>query len=63
MEAVQIFLQKHGRLFAFVRRATFSDGSFRAIAEFCDNSVILPLLRNYDTAITIEVSRSLLHVL
>jgi hypothetical protein len=31
-------IQKYGRLFAFVRLSTFPDGSFRAVAEFCNAS-------------------------
>ncbi|PHH58756.1 hypothetical protein CDD81_4667 [Ophiocordyceps australis] len=38
MEAVQRLLQCNGRLFAFVRRSTFPNGSFKAMAEFCDAS-------------------------
>ncbi|KAI9147902.1 Meiosis protein MEI2 [Paramyrothecium foliicola] len=54
VEVVKAFLQKHGDLFAFVKHASFPDGSFRAIAEFCDTSVVVHVLRACSTFINIE---------
>lgn len=41
INAVKIKIQMYGRLFAFVRLSTFADGSFRAVAEFCNASAAL----------------------
>lgn len=44
LDAVEIIkdsIQKYGRLFAFVRLSTFPDGSFRAVAEFCNTTSAL----------------------
>ncbi|CAM1510293.1 Fc.00g006280.m01.CDS01 [Cosmosporella sp. VM-42] len=38
MEISQRFLQTYGQLFAFVRQTTYMDGSFRAVAQFCNPS-------------------------
>ena len=36
VEIIKNSIQKYGRLFAFVRLSTFPDGSFRAVAEYCN---------------------------
>lgn len=62
MEIVRVFLESHGRLFAFIRRSTFADGSFRAVAEFCHASAALPALAhcNNGLAIAVGLQRSLI---
>lgn len=57
MEMVQGLLQAHGALFAFFREQTFMDGSFRAIAEFCNPSAALIAMASCN-GLTIEVSFS-----
>lgn len=57
------FLQSHGRLFAFVRLSTFPNGSFRAVAEFCDTTIAFPVIQACGGGISTEVCYShLLHV-
>ncbi|KAL7940903.1 RNA recognition motif 2 domain-containing protein [Trichoderma barbatum] len=45
MGVAHLFLQSHGRLFAFVRQSTFPNGSFRAVAEFCDTTAAFPVIQ------------------
>lgn len=54
-DIVQRLLQVHGRLFAFIRRSTFPNGSFRAVAEFCDASAVVPALSSCNNRYTPEV--------
>ncbi|KAK5988744.1 Meiosis protein mei2 [Cladobotryum mycophilum] len=54
MEAVRRFLQSHGRLFALVKRATFQNGSFRAVAEFCDITAATPAIESCNRGLTTE---------
>ncbi|OTA05418.1 hypothetical protein A9Z42_0060810 [Trichoderma parareesei] len=48
------FLQSHGRLFAFVRLSTFPNGSFRAVAEFCDTTAAFPVIQACSGGISTE---------
>ncbi|KAL7918507.1 RNA recognition motif 2 domain-containing protein [Trichoderma austrokoningii] len=48
------FLQSHGRLFAFVRMATFPNGSLRAVAEFCDTTTAFPVIQACSGGISTE---------
>ncbi|KAL6862138.1 RNA recognition motif 2 domain-containing protein [Trichoderma novae-zelandiae] len=48
------FLQSHGRLFAFVRLSTFPNGSFRAVAEFCDTTAAFPVIQACGGGISTE---------
>ncbi|KAM6486291.1 RNA recognition motif 2-domain-containing protein [Trichoderma sp. SZMC 28011] len=48
------FLQSHGRLFAFVKQATFPNGSFRAVAEFCDTTAAFPVIQACSGGISTE---------
>ncbi|KAL9473718.1 hypothetical protein ACSS6W_008098 [Trichoderma asperelloides] len=48
------FLQSHGRLFAFVRLSTFPNGSFRAVAEFCDTTTAFPVIQACSGGISTE---------
>ncbi|KAL7929466.1 RNA recognition motif 2 domain-containing protein [Trichoderma chlorosporum] len=48
------FLQSHGRLFAFVRQSTFPNGSFRAVAEFCDTTAAFPVIQACSGGISTE---------
>ena len=52
------FLQSHGRLFAFVKQATFPNGSFRAVAEFCDTTAAFPVIQACSGGISTEVCHS-----
>lgn len=52
------FLQSHGRLFAFVRLSTFPNGSFRAVAEFCDTTAAFPVIQTCSSGISTEVCHS-----
>ncbi|KAL7787019.1 hypothetical protein V8C37DRAFT_412260 [Trichoderma ceciliae] len=54
MGAVHRFLQSHGRLFAFVRLSTFPNGSFRAVAEFCDTTAAFPVIQACSGGISTE---------
>ncbi|KAF7561896.1 hypothetical protein G7046_g2245 [Stylonectria norvegica] len=38
LEIAQSYLAKYGQLFSFVRQIGYADGSFRAIAQFCNPS-------------------------
>lgn len=52
------FLQSHGRLFAFVRLSAFPNGSFRAVAEFCDTTTAFPVIQACSGGISTEVCQS-----
>ncbi|RFU74171.1 meiosis mei2 [Trichoderma arundinaceum] len=54
MGAAHRFLQSHGRLFAFVRLSTFPNGSFRAVAEFCDTTAAFPVIQACSGGISTE---------
>ncbi|KAH6604093.1 meiosis mei2 [Trichoderma cornu-damae] len=54
MAATHRFLQSHGRLFAFVRLTTFPNGSFRAVAEFCDTTAAFPVIQACSSGISTE---------
>lgn len=58
IEIVQGLLQLHGRLFAFFRRSAFPDGSFKAVAEFCDVSAVVRAVSSFNNFVTSEASRS-----
>ncbi|KJZ75986.1 hypothetical protein HIM_04442 [Hirsutella minnesotensis 3608] len=51
---VQSLLQSGGCLFAFVRQSTLPNGSFRAIAEFCDVSVVASFVHYLHNIVTPE---------
>lgn len=55
-DVVQRLLQSHGRLFAFIKRSTFPNGSFTAVAEFCDISAVVPAVSSCNDRYTAEVS-------
>ncbi|ODA80537.1 hypothetical protein RJ55_03496 [Drechmeria coniospora] len=54
MQTVQRLLASYGRLFAFIKRSTFPNGSFRAIVEFCDVSCIILAVSNCNNLFTPE---------
>ncbi|XP_044718024.1 RNA recognition motif domain-containing protein [Hirsutella rhossiliensis] len=54
MDMVQGLLQSHGRLFAFVRRSAFPNGSFKAVAEFCDVSAVVRAVSSFNNFVTPE---------
>ncbi|RDA90348.1 hypothetical protein CP533_4465 [Ophiocordyceps camponoti-saundersi (nom. inval.)] len=54
MDIARGFLQAHGQLFAFVGRSIFPNGSFRAIAEFCDVSAAVVAASNLCNIVTNE---------
>lgn len=56
MEIARCVLQACGHLFAFVKQASFSDGSFRAIIEYCNPDSALKALKNCD-GLSVEASR------
>jgi hypothetical protein len=64
MDSIQVmgvahrFLQSHGRLFAFVRLSTFPNGSFKAVAEFCDTTAAFPVIQACSGGISTEVCQS-----
>lgn len=60
MRVAHRFLQSHGRLFAFFRLSSFPNGSFRAVAEFCDTTTAFPVIQACSGGISIEVCQSLL---
>ncbi|KAJ6439979.1 meiosis protein MEI2 [Purpureocillium lavendulum] len=53
-DVVQQLLQSHGQLFAFVKRTVFPNGSFTAVAEFCDVSAVVPTVSNCNNRYTAE---------
>ncbi|OAQ80429.1 meiosis protein MEI2 [Purpureocillium lilacinum] len=53
-DVVQRLLQSHGRLFAFIKRSTFPNGSFTAVAEFCDISAVVPAVSSCNDRYTAE---------
>ncbi|KAK1240335.1 hypothetical protein MKX08_007777 [Trichoderma sp. CBMAI-0020] len=54
MRVAHRFLQSHGRLFAFIRLSSFPNGSFRAVAEFCDTTTAFPVIQACSGGISIE---------
>lgn len=60
MRVAHRFLQSHGRLFALFRLSSFPNGSFRAVAEFCDTTTAFPVIQACSAGISIEVCQSLL---
>ncbi|RDA85497.1 hypothetical protein CP532_5073 [Ophiocordyceps camponoti-leonardi (nom. inval.)] len=54
MDIARGFLQAHGQLFAFVGLSIFPNGSFRAIAEFCDVSTAVIAASNLGNIVTSE---------
>ncbi|RCI10754.1 hypothetical protein L249_5365 [Ophiocordyceps polyrhachis-furcata BCC 54312] len=54
MDIARGFLQAHGQLFAFVGRSIFPNGSFRAVAEFCDVSTAVIAASNLGNIVTNE---------
>lgn len=55
-DTVKNLLHPHGQLFAFTRLSTFSDGSFRAIVEFCNTSAALAAITSCTNNPIIDVS-------
>ncbi|KAG5930691.1 hypothetical protein E4U42_000031 [Claviceps africana] len=54
LDITQSFLQSYGRLFAFVKASCTPTGSLRAIAEFCDISHALKLIKIFTQVTTPE---------
>lgn len=54
-EVVKNNMQKHGQLFAFVCASTFPDGSFRAVAEFCNASAAFAAVTTVTNSPIVEV--------
>lgn len=48
-------LRAHGELFAFIRLSASLDGSFRAVAEFCNTSAALAAVRTSASTHSSEV--------
>lgn len=58
MDIVQGLFQSYGRLFAFVRRSAFPNGSFKAVAEFCNVSAVVGAVSSFNNFVTPEASLS-----
>lgn len=56
IESARSALAAHGDIFAIARRSTFPDGSFKAIVEFCDVSVVATASASSNNTLTAEVS-------
>ncbi|KAF4512717.1 hypothetical protein G6O67_000064 [Ophiocordyceps sinensis] len=54
MDIVQGLFQSYGRLFAFVRRSAFPNGSFKAVAEFCNVSAVVGAVSSFNNFVTPE---------
>jgi hypothetical protein len=59
-EAVKRLLCSHGQLFAIVKFPSFTDATFRGIAEFCDISTALNVINRCQNSTTVEVRLILL---
>lgn len=55
-DALIELLEVHGRLFALVKRATFSDGTIHAVAEFCSTTAARNALHIYHDGVSTIVS-------
>ncbi|KFA65487.1 hypothetical protein S40285_00434 [Stachybotrys chlorohalonatus IBT 40285] len=54
IESARSALAAHGDIFAIARRSTFPDGSFKAIVEFCDVSVVATASASSNNTLTAE---------
>ncbi|PFH55334.1 hypothetical protein XA68_18564 [Ophiocordyceps unilateralis] len=54
MDIARGLLQAHGQLFAFVGQSIFPDGSFKAIAEFCNVTAAIHAASNLNNLVTNE---------
>lgn len=54
-EVTQQFLQKQGRIFAFIRTPDLMTGALKAIVEFCNSSHAVKVITKYKDILTPEV--------